>query len=86
MEVVITVLGRDRTGIIAGVTTCLAKEGVNIEGITQSVLDGNFVMMMTAQSKKTVEELRVALKSVEEALSVTINVLNTAVFNATQRV
>ncbi|MCL2480795.1 MAG: ACT domain-containing protein, partial [Spirochaetaceae bacterium] len=35
---IITVLGADRVGIIAGVTTVLAKLGINILDISQTIM------------------------------------------------
>ena len=40
MKLVVTVVGVDRVGIIAGVSTVLANYGVNIMSINQSILDG----------------------------------------------
>lgn len=43
---IITVVGRDTVGIIAGVCTYLAENRVNILDITQTIVDGYFTMMM----------------------------------------
>ena len=42
----ITVVGADRTGIVAGVTGLLFERGVNIEDIEQTVRDGVFRMTL----------------------------------------
>ncbi len=42
---VISVVGRDRVGIIAHITTALAGENANILDISQTILDGFFTMM-----------------------------------------
>lgn len=42
---VISVVGRDRVGIIAHITTVLAGENANILDISQTILDGFFTMM-----------------------------------------
>ena len=39
MKLVVTVVGVDRVGIIAGVSTVLADHGVNIMSINQTILD-----------------------------------------------
>ena len=49
MKAVITVIGRDRVGIIAKVSTACAEYGANIVDITQSVLDQYFAMIMIAE-------------------------------------
>ena len=46
MKVVITVVGVDRTGIIAAVSQIMAENKVNILTINQVILDGIFNMAM----------------------------------------
>lgn len=43
---IITVVGKDTVGIIAGVCTYLAKNGINILDISQTIVSGYFNMMM----------------------------------------
>ena len=43
---VITVLGSDRSGIVAAVTGVLARHDVNILDISQTILQGVFTMTM----------------------------------------
>ena len=43
---ILTVLGKDRPGIIAGVTENLFRRGCNLEDISMTVLGGEFAMMM----------------------------------------
>ena len=46
MNAIITVVGSDKVGIIAKVTAYLAEHSINIIDISQTILSGNFVMMM----------------------------------------
>lgn len=46
MKCVLTVLGKDRSGIVAGISSVLAECGVNIDDISQTILDGIFTMTM----------------------------------------
>ena len=46
MRAVITVIGRDRKGIIAGISTELAEAGINILDISQTTLQEYFAMIM----------------------------------------
>lgn len=46
MKAFLTVLGCDRVGIIADVSTRLAKHNVNILDITQTILHNYFSMVM----------------------------------------
>ncbi len=46
MRAVITVIGKDKVGIIAGVSNILAESDVNILDITQTILQDVFTMIM----------------------------------------
>ena len=46
MKAIVTVVGKDRVGIIAGVCTELANFNVNVLDINQTVMQGYFTMMM----------------------------------------
>ena len=46
MKAFLTVIGRDRVGIIADVSAKLAKNNVNILDITQTILHDYFTMLM----------------------------------------
>ena len=50
MKLVVTVVGVDRVGIIAGVSTILAEHKVNILSINQTILDGLFNMIMMCET------------------------------------
>ena len=50
---IITVVGKDRVGIIARVCTYLAENNVNILDISQTIVDGFFNMMMITDTNKT---------------------------------
>ena len=57
-KVVITVLGRDRVGIIAGITQVLAEHNVNILDISQTILQDIFTMVMVADFDGCTVDLR----------------------------
>ncbi len=87
--VVITVIGPDRVGIIAGVTSVLADKGVNILDINQTVMQGYFVMVLMADMEKSAVDL-VALKDLlvkkGEDLQVRIDVQHEDVFKYMHRI
>ena len=61
MNAIITVVGSDKVGIIAKVTAFLAEHSINVVDITQTILSGNFVMMMMVSldsSDITIDQLR----------------------------
>lgn len=47
-RLIITVTGDDKVGIVAAFANILAKYNVNIEDIRQSIMQGNFVMILMA--------------------------------------
>ena len=51
-KIIITVVGKDTVGILAGVCTYLAKARINILEISQTVVGGYFNMMMIADGAK----------------------------------
>ena len=48
---VVTVLGKDRVGIIAGISNLLLEYGININDISQTILDDIFTMVMLVDLK-----------------------------------
>ena len=89
MKIVISVLGRDRVGIIAMVSTVLAENGVNILNLDQTILDGFFNMIMTADmsgAKISLKELQTVLRDKGEAMGLEIRVQHTDIFQAMHRI
>ena len=89
MNAIITVVGTDQVGIIAEVSALLREYSINIVDISQTILSGNFVMMMMVdltQSKVPIDELREAMKKVSEKLHVEINIMHEGVFSAMHRI
>lgn len=89
MNAIITVVGSDKVGIIAKVSAFLAEHKINIADITQTILSGNFVMMMMVDmtnSDISVDELRKIMDTLAEEMSVEINIMSEKVFSAMHRV
>ncbi len=89
MKIVISVLGRDRVGIIAMVATVLAENGVNILNLDQTILDGFFNMIMTADmsgASISLKELQQILKTKGEAIGLEIRVQHADIFQVMHRV
>ena len=83
MNAIITVVGSDKVGIIANVSSFLAEHKINIADITQTILSGNFVMMMMVNlehSDLDMEQVRNELNSKAEQMGVQINIINEKVF------
>lgn len=89
MNAIITVVGTDKVGIIARVSTFLAERNINIEDISQTVLSGNFVMMMMvdlSSSSKELEVVKQELADLGETMNVSINLMHEKVFSAMHRI
>ncbi|CAD7287644.1 hypothetical protein LMG7974_00524 [Campylobacter majalis] len=84
MKVIITVVGKDKKGIVAGVSGKISSLGLNIDDISQTILDEFFTMMMVASSdeKQDFAALRAELESFGEGLGVKINIQSAAIFDA----
>ena len=52
MRAIVTVIGKDRVGIIADVTALLAQYGVNVLDISQTVLQEYFTMIMLVDASQ----------------------------------
>ena len=46
MKAIVTVVGKDQVGIIAGVCNTLAASRINVLDISQTIMEGYFTMMM----------------------------------------
>ena len=75
MKCVISVLGKDRSGIVAGVATTLAENGANIDDISQTILGDIFSMTMLVTLQPDVADFNTvqeALKAQGEQLGVQV--------------
>ena len=89
MNAVITVVGTDKVGIIANVSAFLAERSINIEDISQTILSGNFVMMMMvnlAEESGSIEAIKKELTGLGEGLGVSISLMHERVFSAMHRI
>ncbi len=88
-RVIITVLGHDRIGILAAVTSILAEARINILDVSQTILQEFYTMAMVAdisQSAISLKELREKLESKGEELELKINVQHEDIFRFMHRI
>ncbi len=86
---VITVIGKDQVGIIAGITTILAAHGVNILDISQTILDEFFTMITVVDLEGcniTLPELKQELERKGQELGVDVRTQHEDVFNYMHRI
>ena len=66
MKAIVTVVGKDQVGIIAGVCNTLADSRINVLDISQTLMEGYFTMMMVvdlAACETPFDQLRTILKA-----------------------
>lgn len=89
MYIVLTIVGRDRVGIIARMSAILAEHQVNIISINQSILDGFFNMVLIGDMEKatiSVKDLNAEAAALGEELGLEIRVQSEAIFEAMHRI
>ena len=89
MKAVITVIGKDKTGIIFGVTSVLSENDVNIMDINQTIMQEFFTMIMLVDlkgMKVEFEELKKKLEKKAEEIKVTIRIQHEDIFNCMHEV
>ncbi len=89
MNAIITVVGKDKVGIMAGVCVALQKINVNILDISQTVMQDMFTMNMlvdVAKANVAYPEIVDALNAEGERLGVSIRIQREDIFNAMHRI
>ncbi|MDO5152946.1 MAG: ACT domain-containing protein [Eubacteriales bacterium] len=89
MKAIVTVVGKDRVGIIAGVCTALANFNVNVLDISQTVMQGYFTMMMAtevSQCSVPLAELVTKMEQIGKEMGLSIRVQREDIFEAMHRI
>ena len=89
MKAIVTVIGKDKSGIIAEVCTLLANAKVNILDISQTVMQNMFTMNMLVDIKEanvSYSEIVDALDAEGERLGVNIRIQREDIFDAMHRI
>ena len=89
MRAIVTVIGKDKPGIISKVSAALAESNVNIEDISQTIVQGNFTMIMLcdlANAKLNLKDLKSALIELGDKIGVSIHVQHEDIFNAMHKI
>ncbi|MSS20655.1 ACT domain-containing protein [Pseudoramibacter porci] len=85
MRAVITVIGKDKIGIIYRVSKILSEYKINIEDISQTILQDVFTMVMLvdlSESTCKFTDLKGKLENVGKEIGMTIRIQNEDIFNA----
>lgn len=86
---IVTVMGKDKVGIIATVSTTLSANTVNILDISQTILADFFTMIMVvdiANSNISLQELQQVLQEKGDEIGVQINVQHEDIFKFMHRI
>ncbi len=88
MRAVVTVMGQDKTGIIARTSTLLHENGINILDITQTIIQNIFTMVMLIEcgAGNEIADLAEKLEVLGGELGVEIRVQHEDIFNSMHRI
>lgn len=89
MKAVITVIGKDKVGIIAAVSQILAKAGINILDISQTIMQDMFTMIMLVDISAANDNFADISKNLEltgQQLGLSIRIQHEDIFNSMHRV
>ncbi len=88
MKAIVTVIGKDKVGIIAKVSGAISEMGANVEDISQTVMQGYFAMMMMVEVKNEKDMSKIAknLDLLGAEIGVSIRIQHEDIFNAMHRI
>ena len=89
MKAIVTVVGNDKVGIIAKVSSLLAELNINILDISQTIMQDIFTMIMlvdTGKSEKSIGDINEKFGKLGEELGVEIRIQHQGIFNSMHRI
>ena len=88
MKTILTVIGKDQTGIISGISQKLYELNINILDVSQTIMDEYFTMIMLLDLSNinvTFDEVKNILVHTGEQLKVKVNIQREEIFDAMHR-
>ena len=88
-KAIITVVGKDGVGIIAKICTYLANNHINIEDISQTIVQGYFNMMMITdmnEASKPFADIASELEQIGEEIGVVVKCQREEIFDSMHRI
>ena len=84
MKAIVTTVGQDQVGIIAGVSHYLSTAQINILDVSQTIMSGYFTMMMMVEvpADQDFTKLAADLKDLGTQLGVEVNIRNERLYQA----
>ena len=89
MNAILTVVGKDKVGIIAAVSAVLAKLNINILDINQTVMKEYFTMIMLVDIEKSnvpFDEIKKTLGELSEEIGLEIRIQRDEIFKSMHRI
>ena len=89
MRAIVTVIGKDKVGIIASVTAIMAETGSNILDINQTVMQDFFTMITLVDIEKLnipFAQLKERLNGLGESMGLSIRIQREEIFTAMHRI
>jgi len=84
MKSILTVIGKDQVGIIAGISNELQKFNINILNVTQTIMDEYFTMIMLldqSNANANMEAIKNGLSEKGKELKVDVKIQREEIFN-----
>lgn len=89
MKAVVTVVGKDKKGIIAKVSAALYENGVNIEDISQTIMQDMFTMIMLVEydgEMVSADTLKKSLDEIGNEMGLKIHFQREEIFSSMHRI
>ena len=89
MKAIITVIGKDQVGIMYRVSSILNEQGVNIEDVTQTIMQEYFTMLMMVsidESRTSFRELQESLEEMGSANGLSIKIQKEEIFDTMHKI
>lgn len=89
MKAIVTVIAKDRVGIMATISSIMASNGINILDISQTIMQDYFTMVMLVDLKECelpFAEVASLLKQTGEELKLNIRIQREDIFDAMHRI
>lgn len=89
MKAIVTVVGKDKTGIIAKVSNALYENNINIQDISQTIMQDMFTMIMLVDfrsSEISIQEITDKLNVIADEMGLSIHVQREEIFTSMHRI
>lgn len=89
MKAIVTVVGKDKKGIIARVSGALYEIGINIADISQTIMQDMFTMIMMVEfdsAEVSVQDISDKLSGIEKDMGLSIHVQREEIFSSMHRI